>query len=98
MSATVTKPPKRLLGPGVTFAICAALLVAFAGLSYSASLQKSATYDEALHVLGGYLKRHYHDYRLNPEDPALFSWIVSLPNSKSSLKVDFTPPQWSSQA
>ena len=95
MSTTATKPPKRLLRPGLTFGICAALLVAFAGLSYSAALQKSATYDEPLHVLGGHLKRHYHDYRLNPEDPALFSWIVSLPNPRSSLKVDFKPGEWS---
>ena len=100
MTTPSDKPRPRLLGPGVTFGICAALLVAFACLSYGAvagwfnTAGKSATYDEPLHVLGGYLKRHHKDYRLNPEDPALFSWIVSLPNPKDALKVDLSVAQY----
>jgi hypothetical protein len=78
----------RWLGPWATLGICAAMLVVFATLSYSASLQKSATYDEPLHVLGGFLHRHYKDFRVNPEDPALFGWLVSLPNPKDALRVD----------
>jgi hypothetical protein len=78
----------------LTAGVCAALLALFVVLSYGAakgwfgSEGKSAAYDEPLHVLGGFLHRHYDDFRVNPEDPALFGWLVSLPNPKSALKVD----------
>ena len=94
MTAAPGEPRKPWLGPGLTAGFCAALLVVFAALSYSAALKKSATYDEPLHVLGGFLHRHYKDFRVNPEDPALFGWLVSLPNPKSSLTVDLTNPRY----
>jgi hypothetical protein len=72
----------------ITAGACGLLVVLFGALSYSASLEKSATYDEPLHVLGGYMHRHHQDFRINPEDPALFGWLVSLPNPRDSLNVD----------
>ncbi len=84
MSGSLTANPRRKL---LAAAICAVLLAIFAILSYSAAWQKSATWDEPEHLLGSFIHRHYKDFRINPEDPALFGWIASLPLRKDALKV-----------
>jgi hypothetical protein len=66
----------------------AVMLLCFATLSYTAVLGKSATYDEPLHVVGGMVHRYANDFRINPEDPALFGWWASLPHSRDSLPLD----------
>lgn len=81
---------KRWLGPGITAGVCAGLLVVFAILSYTASLTKSATYDEPLHVMGAYVHRYHYDFRINPEDPALFGRIIALAQPAGALKLDLT--------
>src|SRR4051812_37175618 len=55
-----------------TAAAVMVLAIVFGAISYRASLTKSATYDEPLHVVGGFVHRYFNDYRINPEDPALF--------------------------
>src|SRR4051812_10916063 len=62
-----------------TLGLCAALLILFAVLSYSAVVTKSATFDEPVHAMSGYVIRNYKDYRIDPEDPALFTWMSALP-------------------
>jgi hypothetical protein len=67
---------------------CSLLLVAFATLSYTAVLSKSATYDEPLHAVGAWLHLWKHDFRVNPEDPPLWHYWAALPNGPGALKVD----------
>lgn len=76
------------------YAACAALLVLFGVLSYTAVLGKAATYDEPLHVVGGFLHVNFDDYRINPEDPALFGMWSALPHSNVALSVDITSPSF----
>ena len=71
-----------------TLGLCAALLVLFAMLSYSAVLTKNATYDEPLHAVSGYAIHAYGDYRIDPEDPAFFTWLSSLVHGHDALKFD----------
>jgi hypothetical protein len=71
----------------------AGMMALFAALSYSAVLTKSATADEPLHLAGGYLQKHLSDYRIDPEDPALFNHLAALP-LKRQLKVDTSMGAW----
>jgi hypothetical protein len=79
---------------------CAGLLVLFAVLGYSAVVGtpwhpgKSATYDEPLHAVGGYLKRHHDDFRINPEDPSLFGLLASVPHGAGALDLDLNAPSF----
>ena len=76
---------------GATLA-CAALLLAFAALSWSAVSTKSPTGDEPLHALGAYVKRFCADFRVDPEDPPLFGYWAMLPHGRRTLEVDVTAP------
>jgi 4-amino-4-deoxy-L-arabinose transferase-like glycosyltransferase len=66
--------------------------LAFGALSYSAVRTKSATFDEPLHVVGGFMHRFYGDYRINPEDPALLGLWAALPMDRDTIRVDAPPP------
>ena len=81
------RPPSRR----AAFYICAGLLGLFALMSYSAILQKSPTWDEPLHVTGGYLIRWLGDHRIDPEDPALFQLLTTIPQSKDDLGIHPNP-------
>src|SRR4051794_25251332 len=65
-----------------------ALLALFAALSYTAARTKSATYDEPLHAVGGFIELRYHDYRIDAENPALFGMWSALPHNRGDLSVD----------
>ena len=80
-------PDRRTAGQ---IGACAALLVLFAVLSFTAIRGKSATYDEPLHAVGGYMKRHFADFRINPEDPSLFGFWSAIPHGPAALQVDVT--------
>jgi hypothetical protein len=71
-----------------TLGLCAALLVLFATLSYSAVLTKNATYDEPLHAAAGAVIHDFGDYRIDPEDPAFFTWLSSVPHASGAVKID----------
>jgi hypothetical protein len=71
-----------------TATVVAVMVACFAGLSFSAILGKSATYDEPLHLVGGMVHRYENDFRINPEDPALFGWWASLPHDRSALPLN----------
>jgi hypothetical protein len=75
-------------------AACAGLLILFAILSYSAVLGKSATYDEPLHAVAGFVHLHDGDFRINPEHPALFGYWSALPHSRDELKLNLDSPHW----
>jgi hypothetical protein len=85
---TAEAAPSNSLKDWLTLALCAALLLLFAGLSYSAVLTKNATYDEPLHAVSGYAIRTFGDYRIDPEDPALFTRLSALPHGSNALKFD----------
>jgi hypothetical protein len=76
---------------------CAALLLAFAVLGYSAVLTKSATFDEPLHAAVGQVIRHHGDYRMDPEDGALFLRWGNLPHGADSLRIDTIDPEFVQQ-
>lgn len=69
------------------------LIALFAIVSYSAVVTKGATFDEPLHLVGGYLQRHLSDYRIDPEDPALFNHLAALP-LKRQLTVNTSIVAW----
>ena len=76
--------------PFRTAAIVCGLLVVFGLLSFTAVLGKSATYDEPLHLIGGQVHRYLDDFRINPEDPALFGWWSTLPHGSDAMPLDKT--------
>lgn len=78
----------------IAISICVALLISFAALSYSAIRGKSATSDEPLHLVGGFVRLHEGDFRLDPEDPALFGYWASLPLSRSAIKLNNQSLRW----
>src|SRR5262245_52719730 len=89
-----TSPARGRLREFWAVIVCAVLLALFGLLSYSAALTKSATFDEPLHLVGGYVHRTTGDFRINPEDPALFGDLASMLEWGHSLKVDYASPQW----
>jgi hypothetical protein len=73
---------------------CAALLVAFTAISWHAVVTKSATFDEPLQSVAGWLRLHRGDFRLNVEDPPLWEEWAALPNGGDALHVNFDGPEW----
>ena len=71
-------------------------LLLFAAMSYTAVLKKSATADEPLHALAAYVRTFYGDFRLNPDHPPLWGYWAMLPQSRSSLKINFDSADWKS--
>ncbi len=78
----------------LVMAVCAAELLVFGFLSYSAMHGKSATYDETTHSVGGFVHLTMGDFRVNPEDPVLFGYWGALPQTASDLKIDTSKPSW----
>jgi hypothetical protein len=82
------------MSPRLGGALCGALLLLFAGLSYGAVLTKSPTFDEPVQAVGGWLRLHYGDFRFNFEDPPLWEMWAALPNGRDALKPAFDSPAW----
>jgi hypothetical protein len=76
----------------ITIAVCSSLLLAFALISWSAERGKSATYDEPLHSVAGFVLTLDGDYRLNPEDPPLWQRWANLFEPRSMLHVNENDP------
>lgn len=55
------------------------LVLVFFFISSSASLQKSPTYDEPVHLFAGYAYLRWSDFRINPEHPPLAKILAALP-------------------
>jgi tetratricopeptide (TPR) repeat protein len=54
-------------------------VIIFGALTITSSLQQSATFDEPIHLMGGYSYLKWHDYRINPEHPPLVKLWAALP-------------------
>jgi hypothetical protein len=79
---------------GLAIGAIAALLILFATLSFTAARTKSATYDEPLHAVAGWVRRTTGDFRMNQEDPALFGYWGSLPHSRDALTLNTDLVWW----
>jgi hypothetical protein len=93
MSTAEPRPHDKMM-QRIAIAGCAGLLILFAILSYTASLTKSATYDEPLHAVAGFVHRTMGDFRINAEDPALFGYWASLAHRKDALKINTDYRTW----
>jgi hypothetical protein len=64
---------------------CAGLLLAFAALSYSAALTKSATIDEPTHLVAGWVALRAGDYRVEVANPAGWKMWAALADAGVTL-------------
>jgi len=71
----VVPPPSRLL----IAAVLTSFAVVYVGLSVHAYRQKSATWDEPIHLTSGYLALARHDYRIDPSHPPFLRMLAALP-------------------
>jgi hypothetical protein len=70
------------------------LLIAFAAMAWIGVRERSATYDEPMHTLAAWTALHDHDFRSDPEDPALWMYWAALPNGRQALVPHFEDPNW----
>jgi 4-amino-4-deoxy-L-arabinose transferase-like glycosyltransferase len=76
-SVTRNRAPRVRLWPiAVAFAVFALI---FGALTITSSLKQSPTFDEPIHLLGGYSYLKWNDYRINPEHPPLVKLWAALP-------------------
>lgn len=87
-ASEISKRSGRKISGNRVALIVAAILLTGALLSYSAAMRQAPTFDEPLHAAAGYLIRFSDDYRLDIEDPALFSLLSSIPQTAHDLRVD----------
>jgi hypothetical protein len=89
----IQEPPERR-SAWIVAMVCAAMLLAFAVISYSAGRTKSPVFDEPLHLVGGFIHRTAGDFRINPEDPPLLGFFASLLIGRDEIKVDYSSKFW----
>ncbi|HUB27875.1 MAG TPA: hypothetical protein VL992_20795, partial [Tepidisphaeraceae bacterium] len=70
---------------------CVALCVVYILLAGSAVSQKSATYDEPMHVVAGWRMLWRDEYGFNADQPPLWQYWIALPLPKDALNYDATP-------
>jgi hypothetical protein len=59
--------------------VLAVFAIAFTGLSLASYTQKSAAWDEPVHLTDGYASLVQHDYRIDPEHPPFLRMWAALP-------------------
>jgi len=74
--------------------LCAALCVAYAVISWSATAQKSATADEPYHVAVSWLMLHNGDFRAAPDVPPLWEDFIGLPLGSNGLRPNTAVPAY----
>ena len=82
----------------ICLSACAFFLATFGVLSTVSVLHKSATYDEPMHALAGWIHRQFGDYRMNFEDPPLWQRWATLSSGRETLSPDFASPAWKGMA
>ncbi len=85
--------PMRWRAVGAIVA-CAALLAAFAIVSWTAVLTKSAAVDEPTHAVAGWMHLVRGEFRVNPEAPPLWKFLAARPNARVALPVDQHADLW----
>jgi hypothetical protein len=71
--------PRATRAGRYTLLYCAAALLLFAVLSYSAVSTKCATYDEPVYAAASYVALRYGDFRVEPEQPPLWKYWAAVP-------------------
>ncbi|HUL73739.1 MAG TPA: glycosyltransferase family 39 protein [Vicinamibacterales bacterium] len=74
-------PPPDAAPPGRRAAAIAltVFVLVFVGLALASYTQKSAVWDEPIHVTDGYVSLAQHDYRVDPEHPPFLRMWAALP-------------------
>lgn len=78
-----------------TVTLCAALLLVFAGLGWSAVSRKSPTFDESYHAMAGWFELWHGEYRFDSEDPPLCTMLGAALAGPGSVRVDASQINWS---
>ena len=78
----------------ITFAICSLLCALFAVVAWAAVSGKSATSDEPSHAAIGWLMTWRHDYRVSPDVPPLWEYIVGLGIGRDAVHIDAASPKY----
>ena len=68
-----------------TATACAAILAAFAALTYTAARTKTATIDEPVHLVSGWMDLRQGDYRVDVGNPPLWKMWAALGNPGLTL-------------
>ena len=76
--------------------IIVGLLFLYAVLAWTSISNKSLTYDESLHIGSALAQKQLGDYRIDPEDPALFKHWMALGLPDYALPTD--TPYWEATA
>lgn len=84
----------RTKGAWIPAAACLGLIFFSACISYFAAGTKSPAFDEPLHLTGGIASTSMGDFRVNPEDPALFGRIATIPVAISSVPLNVRSASW----
>lgn len=87
------RPPNKLQA-ALAVAIIAMLCIAFGVIAYRSAITKSATFDEPIHFVGGFVALHLGDFRIDAEHPPLFKYWAMLPQPADALKIDPSLPGW----
>ncbi len=74
--------------------LCAALIALFAAVAWYTASNESATPDEPVYVLGGWINRNSSDFRLNTEHPPLWKDYAAILNRTTELSLDTTSKSW----
>ncbi|HQY87358.1 MAG TPA: hypothetical protein PK402_01785 [Tepidisphaeraceae bacterium] len=85
-----SNPERRWLAIG----LIVLLGVIHSVISYTSLSTKSPTYDESLHAMGGYLVRFHNDFRIDPEDPALWHRIHALAAKRDEVAIHQDSMMW----
>jgi hypothetical protein len=72
----------------------AILLLFFAAVSWLAVRTKSPTFDEPVHSVAGWVQLWHRDFRLDPEQGALWHDLTGLANGSHAMQPDFSDPNW----
>jgi hypothetical protein len=92
----VQPPSDTVNGKRIALLACAALLGAFAAISWNAAVTKSATYDEPYHLMGAWVAAHHLDFRIDNPDPPLWMYWAAIPNGRDAMRADFNGQLWQS--
>lgn len=79
--ARSSPPPRAAAPPGrrATIVVLLAFALTFILLEVASYSQKSAAWDEPIHVADGYASLVQHDYRIDPEHPPFLRMWAALP-------------------
>ena len=93
-------PPREAAPPGrrATIVVLVAFALTFVALEVASYTQKSAAWDEPIHVTDGYASLAQRDYRVDPEHPPFLRMWAALPmlamgaTDATLADIERTPP------